>query len=161
MSTAHQNENAERITRSIDSDLMMLAALTLIVAALDEHVGCTDPCFITQPTACLCISAVRRRAIAPLDNGSDHRVRTEDLPFQNHAQAGLRVHRIVTWRLETSLRFYAVLRVRLIRSVVWNGSTKSTVLVYHQDGQFLFESLPFQPNLYEYERYLLVCRHRS
>ena len=38
MSTAHQNENAERITRSIDSDLMMLAALTLIVAALDEHV---------------------------------------------------------------------------------------------------------------------------
>ena len=29
------------------------------------------------------------------DNGSDHRVRTGDLPFQNHAQAGLRVHRIV------------------------------------------------------------------
>ena len=76
MSTAHQNENAERITRSIDSDLMMLAALTLIVAALDEHVGCTDPFFITQPTACLCISAVRRRAIAPQDNVSDHRVRT-------------------------------------------------------------------------------------
>ena len=63
-----RNENAERITRSIDSDLMMLAASTLIVAALDEHVGCTDPFFITQPTACLCISAVRRRAIAPQDN---------------------------------------------------------------------------------------------
>ena len=29
------------------------------------------------------------------DNGSDHRVRTIDLPFQKHAQAGLRVHRIV------------------------------------------------------------------
>ena len=73
MSTAHQNENAERITRSIDSDLMMLAALTLIVAALDEHVGCTDPFFITQPTACLCISAVRRRAIAPQDNARVNR----------------------------------------------------------------------------------------
>ena len=32
-------------------------------------------------------------------NGSDHRVRTIDLPFQNHAQAGLRVHRIVITRL--------------------------------------------------------------
>ena len=30
------------------------------------------------------------------DNVRDHRVRTEDLPFQNHAQAGLRVHRIDT-----------------------------------------------------------------
>ena len=29
------------------------------------------------------------------DNVRDHRVRTIDLPFQNHAQAGLRVHRIV------------------------------------------------------------------
>ena len=104
MSTAHQNENAERITRSIDSDLMMLAALTLIVAALDEHVGCTDPFFIMQPTACLCISAVRRRAIAPQDNVSDHRVRTIDLPFQNHAQAGLRVHRIVITRFDVILR---------------------------------------------------------
>ena len=73
MSTAHQNENAERITRSIDSNLMMLAALTLIVAALDEHAGCTDPFFITQPTACLCISAVRRRAIAPQDNACVNR----------------------------------------------------------------------------------------
>ena len=35
-----------------------------------------------------------------LDNGSDHRVRTIDLPFQNHAQAGLRVHRIVIQRLD-------------------------------------------------------------
>ena len=32
MSTARESENAERITRSIESDLMMLAALTLIVA---------------------------------------------------------------------------------------------------------------------------------
>ena len=32
------------------------------------------------------------------DNVRDHRVRTEDLPFQNHAQAGLRVHRIVITR---------------------------------------------------------------
>ena len=31
-------------------------------------------------------------------NVSDHRVRTIDLLFQNHAQAGLRVHRIVTQR---------------------------------------------------------------
>ena len=83
MSTAHQNENAERITRSIDSDLMMLAALTLIVAALDEHVGCTDPFFITQPTACLCISAVRRRAIAPQDNVCDHRAGTEIMQAEN------------------------------------------------------------------------------
>ena len=29
------------------------------------------------------------------DNGNDHRVRTIDLPLQNHAQTGLRVHRIV------------------------------------------------------------------
>ena len=34
--------------------------------------------------------ASRRR-----DNGSDHRVRTIDLPFQNHMQAGYFVHRIV------------------------------------------------------------------
>ena len=32
MSTARQSEIAEPITRSIESDLMMLAALTLIVA---------------------------------------------------------------------------------------------------------------------------------
>ena len=32
------------------------------------------------------------------DNVRDHRVRTIDLPFQNHAQAGLRVHRIVIRR---------------------------------------------------------------
>ena len=73
MSTAHQNENAERIIRSIDSDLMMLAALTLIVAALDEHVGCTDPHFIAQPIEYLCISSVRRRAIAPPDNARVNR----------------------------------------------------------------------------------------
>ena len=29
------------------------------------------------------------------DNVSDHRARTSDHPFQNHAQVGLRVHRIV------------------------------------------------------------------
>ena len=34
-------------------------------------------------------------------NGSDHRVRTIDLPFQNHAQAGLRVHRIVFRRFQS------------------------------------------------------------
>ena len=32
------------------------------------------------------------------DNVSDHRVRTIDLLFQKHAQAGLRVHRIVIHR---------------------------------------------------------------
>ena len=35
-------------------------------------------------------------------NVSDHRVRTIDLPFQNHAQAGLRAHRIVIRRLDSS-----------------------------------------------------------
>ena len=40
---------------------------------------------------------------AKLDNGSDHRVRTEDIPFQKHAQAGLRVHRIVIPRFEACL----------------------------------------------------------
>ena len=34
-----------------------------------------------------------------LDNVRDHRARTSDLPFQNHAQVGLRVHRIVIRRL--------------------------------------------------------------
>ena len=33
------------------------------------------------------------------DNGSDHRARTSDHPFQKHAQVGLRVHRIVIGRL--------------------------------------------------------------
>ena len=33
------------------------------------------------------------------DNGSDHRVRTIDLPFRKYAQAGLRVHHIVIWRV--------------------------------------------------------------
>ena len=33
------------------------------------------------------------------DNGSDHRARTSDRPFQNHAQVGLRVHRIVICQL--------------------------------------------------------------
>ena len=44
------------------------------------------------------IKPIKKRMVISLqesDNGSDHRVRTEDLPFQNHAQAGLRVHRIV------------------------------------------------------------------
>ena len=31
------------------------------------------------------------------DNGSDHRVRTIDLPFLNHAQAGLRVQYAQRW----------------------------------------------------------------
>ena len=118
MSTAHQNENAERITRSIDSDLMMLAGLTLIVAALDEHVGCTDPFFITQPTACLCISAVRRRAIAPQDNVRDHRARTSDRPFLNHAQVGLRVHRIVMCRLRQVSVYLAVASMPSHRGVL-------------------------------------------
>ena len=36
-----------------------------------------------------------RPFLLQVDNGSDHRVRTIDLPLQNHAQAGLRVHHIV------------------------------------------------------------------
>ena len=36
-----------------------------------------------------------------VDNVSDHRVRTIDLPFQKHAQAGLRVHHIVIQRFVT------------------------------------------------------------
>ena len=54
---------------------MVLAALSLIVA----QVGCIDPHFITQPTACLCISAVRRRAIALQDNDRDNRVAAKRL----------------------------------------------------------------------------------
>ena len=76
MSTARQSENTERITRSIESDLIVLAASTLIAGierALNGHVSCNDPHFITQPTACLCISAVRRRAIAPQDNARVNR----------------------------------------------------------------------------------------
>ena len=42
--------------------------------------------------------AYRRVADLSLDNFRDHRVRTIDLPFQKHAQAGLRVHRIVIQR---------------------------------------------------------------
>ena len=45
------------------------------------------------------------------DNVCDHRVRTEDLPFQNHAQAGLRVHRIVI------PRFFVLLSV-------WRGGIR-------------------------------------
>lgn len=42
------------------------------------------------------------------DNVRDHRARMVDLPFQNHAQAGLRMHRDVIRRLE----WVAVTRVR-------------------------------------------------
>ena len=83
ISTARQSEITERITRSIKSVLMVLAASTRIVRALDEHVGCTDPHFIAQPTARLCISAVCRRAIAPQDNVRDNRVAGVDCPFQS------------------------------------------------------------------------------
>ena len=47
---------------------------------------------------------------ALLDNVSDHRVRTVDLPFQKHSQAGLRVHRIVIWRLSPLQRMQPLLR---------------------------------------------------
>ena len=40
---------------------------------------------------------------ALLDNVRDHRVRTEIYPLQNHAQAGLRVHRIVIPRFESEV----------------------------------------------------------
>ena len=30
------------------------------------------------------------------DDGRDHQARTSDHPFQDHAQAGLRVHRMIT-----------------------------------------------------------------
>ena len=44
----------------------------------------------------------RNRNVLKPDNGSDHRVRTNDIPFQRHAQAGLRVHHIVITRLRLS-----------------------------------------------------------
>ena len=43
----------------------------------------------------LCANSIPSPWLLKPNNGSDHRVRTEDLPFQNRAQAGLRVHRIV------------------------------------------------------------------
>ena len=117
MSTARQSENTERITRSIESDLIVLAASTLIAGierALNGHVSCNDPHFITQPTACLCISSVRRRAIAPQDNVRDHRAGMSDQPLQKHTQVRLRVHHIVIWRFQPML-----LRC-LIVHVHWN-----------------------------------------
>jgi hypothetical protein len=42
------------------------------------------------------------------DNVSDHRVRTIDLPFQKHAQAGLRVHRIVICRFALVSMFHRI-----------------------------------------------------
>ena len=61
-------------------------------------------CAIAAPMSAIkqvvrvCVSETNGYCIPKPDNGSDHRVRTIDLPFQNHAQAGLRVHRIVMSR---------------------------------------------------------------
>ena len=43
---------------------------------------------------CVCMAMIES------DNVRDHRVRTIDLPFQKHAQAGLRAHHIVIRRRE-------------------------------------------------------------
>ena len=47
--------------------------------------------------------ATVRMALPERDNVRDHRARTNDLPFQNHAQVGLRVHRIVMSRFDATV----------------------------------------------------------
>ena len=73
MSTVRQSEIAERITRSIESDLMMLAALTLIVAHWTSMSVALIRISSRSRPHVFAFSAVRRRAIAPQDNARVNR----------------------------------------------------------------------------------------